>query len=138
MSPLTVTDLSILNEICKRIMSEPGVRFAGIVNQMGNRIAGGFREDIVPFVDYTKENMVYMELVLDLRMRSEFDSELGKVQYIHSRRDRVNMVSIPLGSLIAVLATELEVNVQRLVNLTINEFKTSCGTKLFFDQFNAS
>ncbi|HEX9845018.1 MAG TPA: DUF6659 family protein [Candidatus Nitrosotenuis sp.] len=138
MSPLTVTDLSVFNEICKRIMSEPGVRFAGIVNQMGNRIAGGFREDVVPFVDYTKENMMYMELVLDLRMRGEFDGELGKVQYIHSRRDKVNMVSIPLGNLIAVLATELEVNVQRLVNLAINEFKTKSDTNLSFDQFNVS
>lgn len=138
MSPLTVTDLSVFNEICRRIMSEPGVRFAGIINQMGNRIAGGFREDVVPFVDYTKENMMYMELVLDLRMRSEFDGELGKVQYIHSRRDKVNMVSIPIGNLIAVLATELEVNVQRLVNLTTNEFKTKCDTHQSFDQFSMS
>ena len=138
MSPLTVTDLSVFNEICKRIMSEPGVRFAGIVNQMGNRIAGGFREDVAPFVDYTKENMMYLELVLDLRMRGEFDGELGKVQYIHSRRDKVNMVSIPLDNLIVVLATELEVNVQRLVNLAINEFKTKSDTNLSFDQFNVS
>jgi hypothetical protein len=134
MSPLTVTDLSVFNEVCKRMMSEPGVRFAGIVNQMGNRIAGGFREDVVPFVDYAKENMMYLELVLDLRMRGEFDGELGKVQYIHSRRDKVNMVSIPIGNLIAVLATELEVNVPRLVNLAITEFEARCDKKMSFDQ----
>lgn len=122
---LTVTDLSLLNDVCNKVMSEPGVRFAGLINHMGNRIAGGFRTDVVPCVDYTKEHMMYMELVLDLRMRSEFDAELGKVEYIHSKRGKVNMVSIPLDNLIMVLATELELNIQRLVNMVKTEYEST-------------
>lgn len=129
MMSLTVSDLTVLNDVCDKIMSEPGIRFVGLINQMGNRVAGGFRPDIQPPVDYTKEHMMYMELVLDLRMRSEFDSELGRVHYIHSRRDKVNMVSIPLDNLIMVVATELEVNVQRLVNLAVNEYESRYKTE---------
>jgi hypothetical protein len=124
MTSLTVTDLSMLNEVCDKILLEPGVRFAGLVNHMGNRIAGGFKDGITPYVDYTKEHMMYMELVLDLKMRSEFNDELGPVEYIHSRRGKVNMISIPLDNLIMVIATEREVNVPRLVNLATNEFES--------------
>lgn len=124
MSPFTVTDLAILNDVCKGLLAEPGVRFAGVINQMGNRIAGGFREDITPFVDYNKEHMMYMELVLDLRMRSEFDNELGPVKYNHSKRGRVSMVSIPMEDYIVVLATEVEVNIQRLVGIVEKQFSS--------------
>lgn len=120
--PLTLADLNVLNAICDVIRSEPGVRFAGVVNKMGNLLAGGFRADIDPFVDYDKEHTMYMQIVLDLRMRTEFDSELGKIRYVQAARDNVNMISIPVGDLIFLLATESEVNTQRLVNLVHEEF----------------
>ena len=122
MCPLTLADLNVLNRICDRILTEPGVRFAGVVNKMGNLLAGGFREDIIPFVDPDKEHTMYMQIVLDLRMRTEFDGELGKIRYVQASRDNVNMISVPVGDQIMLLATELEVNSQRLVTLVHQEF----------------
>jgi len=122
MCPLTLTELTALNQICERILSEPGVRFAGLVNQMGNRIAGGFRQDITPFVTPAREHTMYMQIVLDLRMRTEFDGELGKIKYVQASRGKVNMISIPVEDHIMILATEVDVNIPRLVKLVADQF----------------
>lgn len=117
MPALGLSEVSYLNKMCQRILSEPGVRFAGIINWMGNRVAGGFSTDIAPLVNEQKEHMMYMQLVLELNMRSEFDPELGKVNYLYSKRDNVSMISIPKKGFFILLATERMVNVEKLVEL---------------------
>lgn len=99
----------------KKIHLHPGVRFAGVINQMGNLVAGGFKDGINRLVDYNKEHMMYMELVLELRMRKEFDEELGQVNYLHSRRDKVSMISIPLNEYLVLISAEVWANVEELV-----------------------
>lgn len=38
---------------------------------------------------------MFMQLVLKIKMRKEFDDVLGDVKYMHSKQDKVNMQSIP-------------------------------------------
>lgn len=128
MSAFDCSDVVSLEKLCKQIGSESGVRCAVVINNMGNLIAGGFCEEIIPLVNKNKEHMMYMQLVLELKMRSEFDAELGGVNYIHSKRDNVNMISIPKDDALILIATERTANVDRIVEVVEKNYSEFFNT----------
>jgi len=88
-----------------------GVRFVGIINNRGRKIAGGFRNNITPLErDDHKIEMLFMEMSLDLSMRREFDESLGEIQGIVSYRNKVNIITIPFKENFMLVSTEQEVN----------------------------
>lgn len=99
---------------CKKILSEPEIRFAGIISEMGKLIAGGFRKGIIPFEDDSGRQKLYMELALRVATRREFDSSMGRVKYSASRREKVVVMSFPLKNCILMIAAEPNVNIDRL------------------------
>ncbi len=99
---------------CKKILSEPEIRFAGIISEMGKLIAGGFRKGIIPFEDDSGRQKLYMELALRVATRREFDSSMGRVKYSASRREKVVVMSFPLKNHILMIAAEPNVNIDRL------------------------
>ena len=40
-----------LDEACKKIIQIPKVRFVGVLNKMGKRIAGGFKEGVTSYLE---------------------------------------------------------------------------------------
>ncbi|MFB5597907.1 MAG: DUF6659 family protein [Nitrosopumilaceae archaeon] len=110
MSQLTTKQIIPFEAACKKMALEEGVRFVGIINRQGRLIAGGFKEGVLPYESDEKRQMVYMEVMLDLSMRKEFDDTLGAVRSIVSRRDQVTMISIPLGKHLLLISTEPQIN----------------------------
>jgi len=98
------------------------MRFVGVINQFGHVVAGGFRNDVLSYVNNGRELMMYMRIVLDMNMRKDFDDALDHVNYLHSQRDKVSMISIPMGKHIVVPTTETDVDVPKTVSRAKNEF----------------
>lgn len=112
-----INEIIFLENTCKKIQQDlPAMRFVGVINQLGHLVAGGFRNDISPYVNNGRELMMYMGVVLELNMRKDFDDALGQVSYLHSQRDKVSMISIPMGKHIVLLATETDVGVPKTVS----------------------
>jgi len=99
---------------CEKILSEPEIRFAGIISEMGKLIAGGFKKGIVPLEDDSERQKLYMEMALRVATRREFDSSMGRVKYSASRREKVVMISFPLKNCILMVVAEFQVNIDRL------------------------
>ncbi len=99
---------------CEKILSEPEIRFAGIVSEMGRLIAGGFKKGIVPLEDDSERQKLFMELALRVATRREFDSSMGRVKYSAARREKVVMMSFPLKNCILMVVAEPNVNIDRL------------------------
>ncbi len=99
---------------CEKILSEPEIRFAGIVSEMGKLIAGGFKKGITPLEDDSERQKLYMELALRVATRREFDSSMGRVKYSAARREKVVMMSFPLKNCILMVVAEPNVNIDRL------------------------
>ena len=99
---------------CEKILSEPEIRFAGIVSEMGRLIAGGFKKGIVPLEDESERQKLFMELALRVATRREFDSSMGRVKYSAARREKVVMMSFPLKNCILMVVAEPQVNIDRL------------------------
>ncbi len=99
---------------CEKILSEPEIRFVGIISEMGKLIAGGFKKGVVPLQDDSERQTLYMELALRVATRREFDSSMGRVKYSAARREKVVMMSFPLKNCILMIVAVPYVNIDRL------------------------
>ena len=85
------------DELCEHIKKvDPKVRFAGVVNSKGRLVAGGMVSSKKRLGDRKNDEMLYMELALRVKMRSEFDDDLGKVKFSLSFREKLIVMSFPM------------------------------------------
>ena len=105
-----------LEEICSDIMDlEPRMRSARIINNRGHLDAGGMKAGIKSLEDERHDEMMFMELALRVRMRHEFDQELGPVDFSLSHRSKVIIMSFPLSDSAVLLASaELGVDFRQI------------------------
>ncbi|MGI0082541.1 MAG: DUF6659 family protein [Nitrosopumilaceae archaeon] len=106
----------IFDQKCKMLLEEDEIRFAGLINQMGRLVAGGFKGGITPLEDDAERQKMYMELALRVSMRKEFDYSLGPVKYSASRREKVVMMSFPINSNVLLISAEPNVDIDRTTN----------------------
>ncbi len=99
---------------CEKILSEPEIRFVGIISEMGKLIAGGFKKGVVPLQDDSERQTLYMQLALRVATRREFDSSMGCVKYSAARREKVVMMSFPLKNCILMIVAVPHVNIDQL------------------------
>ena len=82
------------------------VRFAGVINSRGRLIAGGMVPSKERLGDRKRDEMLYMELALRVKMRSEFDDDLGKVKFSMSFREKLIVMSFPMKNDILMMSME--------------------------------
>jgi len=86
------------NQICDKVKNlDSKIRFAGIINERGRLTSGGMKEGIQSLESERYDEMLFMELALRVKMRREFDSQLGKVEFSMSKRGRALAMSFPIG-----------------------------------------
>ncbi len=95
---------------CKRLLQEPEIRFAGVINPMGHLIAGGMKEGLTPLEDEKDRRKMYMELVLRVTTRKDFDYALGPVKYSASRREHIVVLSFPLDNMVLMVSAQPDVD----------------------------
>lgn len=105
----------------KEILKEPQVRFVGIINRMGRLVVGEYRSDVKSHLLDKEDEMVYMQLAMEIFLRQEFDKKLGPIDYVLSKRKKVNMISIPIEKYLVLVSTEPTANVDNVFTLTKNQ-----------------
>jgi hypothetical protein len=103
-----VMEKDVLCESVKKL--DPSIRFVGLINAKGHLEAGGMIEGKSTLEDTKKDEMLYMELALRVRMRQEFDQELGPVRFAMSYRDKVIVMSFPINKEILLVSAEKDLN----------------------------
>ncbi len=72
------------------------IRSVRVINNKGKLEAGGMREGLKALEDSKKDEMLFMELSLRVRMRHEFDEEFGPVEFSLSYRGKIVVYSFPM------------------------------------------
>lgn len=96
--------------ICDKIRNLEGIRFAGVINERGKLIEGGMKEGFETLSSRKDDEMLFMELVLRVKMRQEFDTQLGKVKFAMALRDKVLEMSFPLDKSVLFVVAESSVS----------------------------
>lgn len=113
MSEVKVGEYSVFQQKCDLILNQDEVRFAGLINNVGKLVAGGFKEGITPLEDEAERRKMYMELALRVSMRSEFDYSLGPVKFSASRRANAVMMSFPINNNIMLVSADPSIDIEK-------------------------
>jgi len=121
------TKFSIYDIRCKDLLDDEEIRFAGIIDEAGNLIGGGFKKGLVPLEsDQTKLDS-FMKFVSKMSLRKEYDDSLGPINYLVARRDKVVLISFPfpLSRILLLISAEPTVNIENLASTVTKIFGDS-------------
>jgi len=90
------------------------IRFAGVINSKGRLVAGGMAASKIRLGDRKRDEMLYMELALRVKMRSEFDDDLGKVKFSMSFREKLIVMSFPIKNDVLMVSMESKTQFEKI------------------------
>jgi hypothetical protein len=96
------------------ILLDPEIRFCGLIDDSGQLIVGDMKSGLIPFESDARRQQMFQELAHRVANRTGFDANLGRVKYSSSRREKVVMMSFPLGKYVILVIAEPGVNIDRL------------------------
>ena len=98
---------------CELLSQEPEIRFAGFLDMMGNLIAGSFSDGIKPLKNEEERKKMFIEAVLRIRTRQDFDDNLGPVEYAAARRKNVVTFTFVYGDKVLFVSAEPNVDIDK-------------------------
>jgi len=119
---MSISETESLENSCQKILGLPNIRFVGVLNKMGNKIAGGFKKGVTSYLPDKDSRMMYVQLSLEYLMRKDFDEGLGAIDYIASRRGKVTMISIPTKDYLVLISAERDIVVEDIIREVNSSF----------------
>ena len=118
------TKFQIYEIRCKDLLDEDGIRFAGIINEAGNLIYGGFKKGLQPLESDQKKLELLLKFVSEISLRKEHDDNLGPINYLVARRDKIILISFPfpLNRILLLVSAERSVNIENLASKVVKIF----------------
>ena len=115
MSLVTIQEIESLEKACSKLLEMEKIRHVAVINKLGRLVAGRFKSGVERYLDDEKVKMVYMQLMLDLRMRQELDEILGPIDYIISKRKNLTIICVPTEHYLVVISTERRIDASKVV-----------------------
>lgn len=109
----------------KQVMSlDPNIRFAVILNQSGERICGGYRENLKHFLTPDELSMVLYHASQRWESRKHLAHKIGKAHYSMTEYDKVKRMAFPLDeNHMMLISTEVIVDHAKIINSVLNLIK---------------
>ena len=114
------------DEKCKKLTHEHNIRFAGILDEHGDLVAGGFKEGLVPLEDDEKKLSQFMKFISQISLRHDLDKELGPINYLAARREKIILVSFPfpIAKMTLLISAERALDIEGLASHVIDVFSS--------------
>ena len=103
-------------KLCDKVFKiDDKIRSCRVINNKGKLEAGGMREGLKALEDAKKDEMLFMELSLRVRMRHEFDDEFGPVEFSLSYRGKIVVFSFPMrDERVLLVTTERQIDMNKV------------------------
>ena len=128
---MSETNYEIYDNKCQKMLDEDEIRFAGIINEDGTLVSGGFKKDITPLESDEAKLKSFMEFVSKVTIRKEYDESLGPINYLAARRDKAVLVSFPfpVSRFVLLISANPSVDIEQLASKVVDIFS---GVKWIF------
>ncbi len=128
---MSETNYEIYDNKCQKMLDEDEIRFAGIINENGNLVSGGFKKEIIPLENDEAKLKSFMEFVSKVTIRKEYDETLGPINYLAARRDKAVLVSFPfpVSKFVLLISANPSVDIEQLATKVVDIFS---GIKWIF------
>ncbi len=100
-------------EKCNQILEYSEILFAGLLDELGYLLAGGFKPHVIPPISVEKHQIICSEIASRVSKRKKFDADLGHVKYSASRRENVVIMSFPISDHAVMVLAEPHINIDR-------------------------
>jgi hypothetical protein len=104
---------------CQSMLKLPEIRFVGFLDYMGNLIVGDFKHGVYPLKNEEERKKMFVEAVLRIRTRQDFDDNLGPVEYAAARRKNVVTMTVPFEDKVLFVAAEPDVDIDKTASKII-------------------
>ena len=81
---------------------------------MGRLIAGGMREGVESLEGLKKDELLFMNLALEVKLRHDFDDEFGKVDFVIFYRDKIIIMSFPFDDNVLYVSAEKQIDFKKI------------------------
>ena len=98
----------------------PELRHVGLLDPMGNQVAGDFKHGIKPLMTLDEIKKMNIEAVLRVKIRQDFDEKLGSVTYAVARRSTVVMMSFLMGDYVLIVSANKDVEIDETARKIMN------------------
>ena len=121
---MSETNYEIYDNKCQKMLDEDEIRFAGIINEDGNLVSGGFKKEITPLENDEAKLKSFMEFVSKVTIRKEYDESLGPINYLAARRDKAVLVSFPfpVSKFVLLISANPSVDIEELATKVVDIF----------------
>ena len=121
---MTELNYQVYDDKCKKLLNEDEIRFAGIINEDGKLISGGFKKEIIPLEEDESRLQSFMEFVSKVTIRKEYDESLGPINYLAARRDKAVLVSFPfpISKFVLLISANPSVDIEKLAVKVVEIF----------------
>ena len=121
---MSKTNYEIYDNKCQKMLDEDEIRFAGIINEDGNLVSGGFKKEITPLENDEAKLKSFMEFVSKVTIRKEYDETLGPINYLAARRDKAVLVSFPfpVSKFVLLISANPSVDIEELATKVVDIF----------------
>jgi hypothetical protein len=109
-------------ESCQSMLNHKSIHFAGVIDNMGNLVSGGFKRNVPSLIPDKDSRIMYTNHALDYAMKKDFDNTLGNIEYTSSKRKNALMINIPFGNHLILISAEPNSSAEQIVSLTLREF----------------
>lgn len=102
--------------LCDKVFKiDDKIRSCRVINNKGKLEAGGMKKGLTALEDIKKDEMLFMELSLRVRMRHEFDEEFGPVEFSLSYRGKIVVFSFPMrDERVLLVTTERQIDMNKV------------------------
>ena len=93
------------------------IRYAAVQNDVGEKICGGFRENINPILSDDELKMMHYYVSQRWQTRKNIEHKLGNTKYAMAEYDKLKRISFPINEkYLLLLATEISTDHTSVIN----------------------
>src|SRR5918992_1868006 len=116
--------------LCEKIIKlDRSIRFAGIVNNRGEVIEGGFKQGVEPLLNGTDEQQMYIQSLSNLTMLQSYSDRLGMVRYSLTEHEKVTLMTFPLRDGVLCLSTMPKANMNKIRDKVMKILKSKSSSR---------
>ena len=99
--------------MCEEILElDPAIRFAAVITKKGNVLTS--KKSAIKFLlPGIEKEMLFTEVALMVRMRQDFDKQLGPVTFSLSHRKNIVIISFPYNDRILFVSADIFIDLGR-------------------------
>ncbi len=102
------------------------IRYAAIQKNTGEKIAGGFRENISPILSTEELKMMHYYASQRWETRKNIEHKLGKIKYAMAEYEKLKRMTFPINEeYMLMIATEINTDHTRVINKVLELIHSS-------------